>query len=285
MSSAPRERLYSIQEVSGKGRGWIATTTITKGTRILSESPLFQVPRYFDAITKGVAALSKEQLMNFLSLHNSFEDTYGPLVGRFLTNGLPLRNDDPDKGGIFLDASRINHSCNHNAHHTWEEAPQQLTVHTIKDIAKGEEITICYLGERQKGSRRREVLAKAFRISCSCSHCSLPPDQRKGSDERWDEIQKIDDSIRNGLGFRLSPLQSLHDAHRLLNLLDEEDFAGACLPGAYNQAFNIAIMHGDVARARVFAERAVSTAITLSDNDCPDVQILTGLAKNLCQRE
>ena len=91
--------------------------------------------------------------------------------------------------------------------------------------------------------------------------------------------------MRNGLGFRLSPLQSLHDAHRLLNLLDEEGFAGARLPGAYNQAFNIAIMHSNITKARVFAEQAVSIAITLSDNDCPDVQILTGLAKNLCQRE
>ena len=150
MSSALRERLYSIREVSGKGHGWIATTTINKDTCILSESPLFQASRYCDAITKGVAALSKEQLMNFLSLHNSFEDTHGPLVGRFLTNGLPLGSEDPEKNGIFLDASRVNHSCNQNAYHAWNEPLQQLTVHAIKDIAKGEEITICYLGRLQK---------------------------------------------------------------------------------------------------------------------------------------
>ena len=54
---------------------------------------------------------------------------------------------------------------------------------------------------------------------------------------------------------------------------------------AYHQAFNIAIVHSDVARARVFAERAVSAATIPSGNGSLEVQILTGLAKDPCQHE
>src|ERR1700733_8182118 len=192
--------LYTIQEIPGKGHGLVAATTIIKGTRILSESPLFRVPRggnskthLRDSISKKVAVLREEQRQAFLSLHDSFEDEDGPELGRVRTNALPLRSD-ATTGGIFLDSSRINHSCNANAQNTWNENLQKLTIHTIRDIAKGDEITIFYLTARRNRSARLHTLQTNFRFTCSCSLCSLPLDQRKTSDERWDEIQRLDSS-------------------------------------------------------------------------------------------
>ena len=59
--------LYIIQEISGKGHGLVGATTVTKGTRILSESSLFRVPRGWsskeqlrDPISKKVAGLLEE---------------------------------------------------------------------------------------------------------------------------------------------------------------------------------------------------------------------------------
>ena len=132
MQSAIRDSLYTIQEIPGKGHGLVAATTIIKGTRILSESPLFRVPRggnsrTRDSISKKVAALREEQRQAFLSLHNSFEDENGPELGRVRTNALPLRSD-ATTGGIFLDSSRINHSCNANAQNTWNEKDRKSVV-------------------------------------------------------------------------------------------------------------------------------------------------------------
>ncbi|KAI9782000.1 MAG: hypothetical protein M1839_005593 [Geoglossum umbratile] len=289
MQSAICDHLYTIQEIPGKGHGLVAATTIIKGTRILSESPLFRVPRggsskkYLrNSISKKVAALREEQRQAFLSLHNSFEDEDRPELGRVRTNALPL-GSDATTGGIFLDSSRINHSCNANAQNTWNENLQKLTIHAIQDIAKGNEITIFYLTTRQNRSARLHALQTDFRFTCSCSLCSLPLDQRKTSDERWDEIHRLDNSIGNGTGILSTPLQTLHDVHKLLSLLDDEGFADASVPRAYYDAFQIAIAHGDIARARVFAERAASSRAILEGNDSPTVQRMESLARNPSQ--
>ena len=195
------DRLYTIQEISGKGYGLVAATTIIKGTRILSESSLFSVPRHGnskknlrDSISKKVSGLLEEQQQAFHSLHNSFEDEDGPEFGRARTNALPL-GSNATIGGVFLDSSRINHSCNPNAQNTWNENLEKLTIHAIRDIPKGDEITIFYLAARRNRSARLHDLQTNFRFTCSCGLCSLPLDQRKLSDERWDEIQRLDSSI------------------------------------------------------------------------------------------
>jgi hypothetical protein len=103
------------------------------------------------------------------------------------------------------------------------------------------------------------------------------------SDKRWDEIQSLDDSIGNGTGVLSAPLQTLHDVHKLLSLLDDEGFADASVSRAYYDAFQIAITHGDIARARVFAERAASTREILEGNDSPTVQRIESLARNPSQ--
>jgi SET domain len=289
MQSAIADCLYTIHEIPGKGHGLVAATTITKGTRIISEYPLFRVPRrgkpkehMRDSIVKTVAALREEQRQAFFSLHNSFEDEDGPELGTVRTNALPL-GSDATTGGIFLDSSRINHSCNPNAQNTWNQNLQKLTIHAIQDIAKGDEITIFYLPARRNRSARLHALQTDFRFTCSCSLCSLPHDQRKTSDERWDEIQRLDNSIGNGAGALSAPLQTLHDVHKLLNLLDDEGFADASVPRAYYDAFQIAITHGDIARARVFAERAASTRAILEGKDSPTVQRMESLARNPSQ--
>lgn len=289
MQSAICDRLYTIQEIPGKGHGMVAATTIIKGTRILSESPLFRVPRsgiskkrIRDSISKKVTVLPEEQRQAFLSLHNSFEDEDGPELGRVRTNALPL-GSNATTGGIFLDSSRINHSCNPNAQNTWNENLQKLTIHANRNIEKGDEITIYYLTERRNRDDRLHALQTNFRFTCSCSLCSLPLDQRKTSDERWNEIQRLDDSIGNGIGIVSSPLQTLHDVHKLLSLVDDEGFTDASVSRAYYDAFQIAITHGDIARARIFAERAASTRAIFEGNDSPAVQRMESLARNPSQ--
>jgi hypothetical protein len=89
--------LYILMPIPGKGQGLIAAQDISKGTRILSEKPLFQIPRFGleqPAIKKAIGSklnlLSQDDQRTFLSLHNNTLGTSDPLTGIAKTNALPL---------------------------------------------------------------------------------------------------------------------------------------------------------------------------------------------------
>ncbi|KAL8324301.1 hypothetical protein RB597_007846 [Gaeumannomyces tritici] len=215
-------KLYAPQEVPGKGLGLVATTKIAKSTRILSEAPLFRVPQstiskkqVCDSLSKKVAALSDDKRQAFFSLRNSVKDEATRELGITRTNALPI-GSDAATGGIFLEASRINHACLQNAQNTWNEGLQQLTIHAIRDINQGEEITIMYIEDRANRAARQRILQRNFRFTCSCQLCLLPPSLRASSDARLDEIQRVDKSIGDGIQITASPLQALHNARKLL---------------------------------------------------------------------
>lgn len=284
MQSAICDRLYTIQAIPGKGYGLVAATMIAKSTRILSESPLFKVPkggnskkRVRDSMSKKVAVLPEEQRQAFFSLHNSFKDEDGPVLGRVRTNALPL-GSDASMGGIFLESSSINHSCNPNAQNNWKNNLQKRTIHAIWDISTSDKITIFYLTARRNRSARLHALQTVFRFTCSCNLYSLPLDQRKTSDERWDKIQSLGSSISSDTGTLSAPLQTLHDVHKLLDLVHDKGFANRSIPRAYYDAFQIAITYGDIARARIFAQRAATTREILEGDNSLTVQRMKSLA-------
>jgi hypothetical protein len=258
--------MYALQTVSGKGRGLVATRKISKGTRILSEEPIIRVPEavldsqtQLESIHEQVDALTQEQRSAFLSLHNIYvDDAASQYLGIIRTNALPF-GDNVEEGGIFLNASRINHACNNNAQKSWNENIKRHTVHAIQDIDEGEEITIYYLGVLNNRKTRQETLKRKFAFTCSCRLCSLPLDQSRESDRRLNEIVKLDDAIgRDGLvGIASIPLQKLRYVERQIFLYNEHGPDDVGLPRAFFDVTQIAIANGDLARARVFAERAV----------------------------
>jgi SET domain len=188
------------------------------------------------------------------------------------TNALPF-GDKVEEGGIFLDACRINHACDSNAHRSWNENIKRHTVHALRDIEKGEEITIYYLGVLNSRKARQDTLQRKFAFTCSCRLCSLPPDQSQESDRRLDEILKLDGLInRDGLeGIVSTPLQMLRYVDQQIRLYNEQGPDDAGLPRAFFDATQIAIANGDLARARIFAERAVLGWIVLDGDDSSKV--------------
>jgi len=210
--------MYALQEVPGKGKGLVATQKISKGTCILCEEPIVRVPEVVldgqtlpASIHRQVDALTPDQRRAFLSLHNIYtDDAASQYLGIIRTNALPF-GDNVREGGIFLNACRINHACNNNAQKSWNENIKRHTVHALRDIEKGEEITIYYLGVLNSRKARQEALRRKFAFTCSCRLCSLPPDQSRESDRRLDEILKLDGLIgRDGLiGILSAPLQIL----------------------------------------------------------------------------
>lgn len=279
--------LYAIKPILGKGFGFIATSKIPKGTRLLSESPIFKVPRDTDnahlramesIIVERLKTIGKDQQRAFFSLHNSHGKSYSPFLGIAMTNVLPL-GSEAQQGGLFLEASRINHSCNHNAQNTWNANSDQLTIHVFKDVEVGEEITISYLNGSESYKTRQAVLKNKFGFNCVCHLCSLSSEQRRQSDRRLDEITRLDGLIGDGMRIISTPIACLHDAYTLLQLLKEERVADARIPRLYYDALQIAIANGDQARAKAFAERAYAARVILEGDDSPESIRLKGLAK------
>lgn len=281
---AGKEEWYTVHTVPGKGQGAIASSSIPKGTRILAESPIFKVPRdttncefLTQLIAKDLKALDKNTQRAFFTLHNASRgQDQNPVLGIARTNALPL-GSGAEEGGIFLEASRFNHSCRHNAQNTWNANLNQLTIHVLKDIEEGEELTICYFDGFKTYSERQTLLRDSFNFECTCGLCTSSPVQRQESDRRLREMAQLDELIGGGLMIINTPLACLRKAYALWQLLDQEDIDTAMLARLYYDAFQIAVAHGDQARASTFAGRAYTLRLILEGEDSPDTMKLKAL--------
>ena len=269
--------MYALQDVPGKGKGLVATEKVSRGTRILSEEPIIIVPHHGPdikqlrtSICHQVDALSKRQRRAFLSMHNihAFGNAAEQYLGIVRTNGLPIETEGSG-AGIFLEACRINHACDNNAQKHWNENIKRHTVHALRDIYKSEEITIYYLGVHNNRKARREALQQKFGFTCVCRLCSLPPEQSEECDRRLDEIYRLDSLIgRGGVnGILSSPLRILRYVDQQIRLYNEQGPDDSGLPRAFLDAAQIVIANGDLARGRIFAERAVSAWRTGAGGD------------------
>ncbi|KAL9008300.1 MAG: hypothetical protein Q9173_006558 [Seirophora scorigena] len=221
-------------DVLGKGKGLVAIENISRGTRILSQEPIITVPRNEDSeqlrisTYQQVGALGEHQRRAFLSMHSIH---------------------------AYRNAAEQYHGINR-----WNSNIKRHTVHALRDIREGEEITIYYLGVHKNRKARKEALQANFGFQCSCGLCSLPLEQSQESDRRLDEIYRSDNLIGRGglIEIRRSPLRFLRNVNEQVRLYNEQRPDDAGLPRAFLDAAQIAIANGDLARRRIFAERAIS---------------------------
>jgi hypothetical protein len=68
-------------------------------------------------VANEVKGLDKDQQRTFLDLTNIYGDSHSQSLDVARTNVLPL-GSNAGSGGLFLESSRINHSCRHNAQNT-----------------------------------------------------------------------------------------------------------------------------------------------------------------------
>ena len=180
--------LFEIQSIPGKGRGVVARFNIAKGSRILCEKPFFTTPNLFplsvmeENIAKKLKTLSKTEQRQFFSLHNNFPGKY-PFSGIIKTNALPCGSGSVI-GGVYPTICRVNHSCLPNAHNSWNCETRCETIHSIRYIKSGEEITISYYDRGGPSDSRRTYLKDSFGFDCSCGLCSLPSADLQISDAR-----------------------------------------------------------------------------------------------------
>ncbi|MCJ1382121.1 hypothetical protein MMC17_005233 [Xylographa soralifera] len=276
MQSTIANSMYALQDVPGKGKGLVAIKKIFKGTRILSEEAFITIDeavsseRLRTSICKQVEALSEHQRRAFLSMHNIhlYKNAVEQYLGIIRTNSLPAE-DVGDKGAIFLEACRINHACDNNAQKSWNEKIKRHTVHTLRDIKKGEEITITYLSPLKSRKVRQKTLQERFGFTCLCRLCTLPPEQSQESDSRLEEIHRLDGVIDQlgTEGLLVSPLRTLRYFDQQVRLYDEQGREDVGFAHAFVNTAQLVIANSDLARGRIFAERAASVWKTTLGGD------------------
>lgn len=254
--------MFDVRKVHGKGKGLFATQFIPKGTCLLSETPAITVPicpstNDVETLWLDVTNLPDDQRQDFESLSNChpYENVFTQYMSIVRTNCFSTYED---RASVCLDASRINHGCDANAQHTWNDKLCRIMVHALRDIAEDEEITTNYIGREHTRQERQTQLKEIYKFECSCQLCSLPSVLSEAADRKvlrarklWDYFQMEDGQTRH----LSNPLQRLW---RLEEITRHRSELGSCtqMHDAYVEASALALAHSDLARGKDFLEKA-----------------------------
>ncbi|KAG6026465.1 hypothetical protein E4U19_002590 [Claviceps sp. Clav32 group G5] len=184
---------------------------------------------------------------------------------------------------IFGDANRINHDCDSNAQHYWNDDTKRLTVHALRDIHPGEEITTSYGSFLNSQKVRWAMFQALFNFECSCRLCSLPDDQMQERDRKVAQFTHMERSLKapdDQPAF--IKLGCCRVQARVYSELGREDIR---LAQVYEEAASIAITHGALAKGRVFAQKAASIWTTVAGSDSPEAIKYAALAQKPSRHE
>nr|POF15350.1 set domain-containing protein 5 [Quercus suber] len=271
----PRYPHLSVREVPDKGLGMVSRVKISKGSRIIAEKCLLSteetsIKALEPSLWVEFDSLPNEKRSLYLSLCNS-HPRISPMRGIFETNALPC-GPDSDLRAVFFGISRINHSCAANCHYNWNPHREIGTIHAMRDIPAGEELTICYV-ERGKSKIRQKELKEAFGFDCGCELCdTYKPDVFCG-DVKQELLQSLDRDIDDPEHvLNAVSAKCLADCLKYLKAFREEylDIASPDLARLYHYAFLISIANGDKARAAAFAGRAYEMRRACEGEDSPE---------------
>ena len=141
--------------------GQEASMDIPSGTPILSEKALF--------IVKDGHEIKRRDANRpeFQALSSPAPAT---IRNRFIANSYGM---DDGKSGIFVEASRFNHSCIPNAHFSWNTNTEEITIHAVIDIPLHTEIFINYRPNSffKPTTQRQRELQDDYGFICNCSGC------------------------------------------------------------------------------------------------------------------
>jgi hypothetical protein len=159
-------------------------------------------------------------------------------LGIWASNSFALHDSNcfsaDDEGGgsvsaaVFRTCSRLNHACVPSCYVAWEPTLRQHTLHALRALKKGDELTIAYLvpderiephhpwshtssrslswcpsillqgdvaWERSRDDRRQQLRRK-YRFSCACACCSLDGAKRERSEARRARVRTLRAALR-----------------------------------------------------------------------------------------
>ncbi|KAI0869952.1 hypothetical protein GGS24DRAFT_511376 [Hypoxylon argillaceum] len=109
--------------------------------------------------------LTKEQQETFVNLLIALEN-----------NCFDLEQDDDDseqtRCGLFLKASRFNHSCDPNVTYVTNDTRARWVGRATRDISAGDELLISYVPTHRPTEQRQKTTQNSWGFLCDCPKCS-----------------------------------------------------------------------------------------------------------------
>lgn len=263
----PDQAYYEVRESPGRGLGLYATVDITAGTRVLADTPLMIIPhRHYlkpdvEAAFKNLSEEAQSTYMSLASAHGQdpsiwpsrihesvspkekqrISEQHAARIGSqksvlsiMMTNAMPW-GPSLEGSAVFTTACRCNHSCVPNAYFSWNQTIQCETIHAVKSIQAGEEITVAYCDPLyDEAIRRRELQHYGF--NCDCAACHHPVDKNGGTDptcfaaaskERKYRLREIDQFLGRGLYWYSEGMAVLDEAQQVRLLIEEMNLLNA----------------------------------------------------------
>lgn len=270
----------------GRGLGVFAARDLLAGERLVAESPLVHWPNpratqnSYMALEAIVSRLDATRTQQFWAFGQS-SDVHGDaktVKGTWLTNALAIvyngqpaeqaqTADGPGEAAMFLRVSRFNHHCAPSCHYEWNNALRQMTVHVLRNVRAGEELTLSYLAPSGRVKTERQgMLLKDFGFLCDCSKCSLTGAalaQSNGNQKAIGDLRH--DKLPDGTDQCSSRFGAAPDA--LLALLHKEG-----LPEIWARTAYYSAMMTDDARSAYWAGRLADCLRTAMGSDHPSVE-------------
>ena len=204
-----------IRALPGKGLGVVVIRPggFQRGSRILCEAPLVawqsspgsSGTHDWSALSAVVDTLSEPRRRDFYGLCDKHADHGEGKTAQGIWNsnsfptediigdGLAAATDGVVRSAVYRMCSRINHTCRPNCFAGWSAALGKQTVHALRDIAQGEELSVAYVGGAEAGVRasRRMLLRNKYGFECSCDACRLEGPALACSEARQARIHEI----------------------------------------------------------------------------------------------
>jgi hypothetical protein len=198
------------------GNGVFAERNVAKGECIFRETPLATWRVRADATNAEKvesfaamsAALSVPTVEAIMQLSQSPRHSSGhkrSLLGTWQTNGLPINYESVSRPGttnsqlasmkeaaVFASICRLNHACIPNAYAEWNGQLGCETVHALRDIPMGHEVTISYLPPGGMERHLRQAwLQDEHGFACGCARCSLTGEALEKSEARQRAVGRL----------------------------------------------------------------------------------------------
>ncbi|KAF8574326.1 hypothetical protein K439DRAFT_1654504 [Ramaria rubella] len=254
---------WKVEDLPGRGKGIIATRLIKQGERIITEKPLFTVPRKISGdpvalIDSQLKGLHPDQQAAFLEL--SYADSGVDIPNEkiplsiFQTNGISAGESGV---GIFPRTARLNHACSagFNSVYTWREKEKKLVVHALKEVKEGEELLTTYFDTKRPRDARRDHLAQAYNFNCSCVVCSLPANESRASDQRLQSMSTSHGKFATWGNNEITGLEALNLVRQIWRTGEEEGYWSERGQLAAD-ATHVAAAHSDEPATREWADLA-----------------------------
>ncbi|KAK4183002.1 hypothetical protein QBC35DRAFT_545094 [Podospora australis] len=192
---------YEVKAMKDKGFGLVATKKLRRGSvfmvdyaTILADKEMTMSLRREDGrklLVEAIGRLEDPQRVLELAVSSKPESKVPIEEDVFKTNA--FYQDVGARGFmmVFPEISRMNHACNPNALTRFNETDLSNKVTAFRDILPGEEITISYTPFNLPSQSRRPRLLRGWGFNCTCSLCSLPPNDLAASDARRKRVDLL----------------------------------------------------------------------------------------------